>query len=108
METQLLELQRTHAATLADLADVSNKYQEAIRDIADLQSQLQEAKVNASLPPSRLSESPERPTEVTSPRRRMARGMSKDGIDVQTNGSGRRLMYRQAASVESLHSRYVM
>ena len=105
-ESQYLELQRTHAATLADLADVSNKYQESIRDIADLQLQLQEAKVNASIPPSRLSESPERPTEVSSPRRRMTRGMSKDGLDAQSNGTGRRLVYRQAVSVESLHQRY--
>ena len=104
-ERQLLELQRTHAATLADLANTSSKYQEAIRDIADLQHQLHEAKVNASLPPSRVSESPERPAEVSSPRRRTARGMSRDTLDVQTNG--RRMMYnRQAISTESLHGRY--
>ncbi len=106
IETQLVALQQTHTATLTDLSSVSAKYRDALREIADLAAQLEEAKVNASIPPTRLSESPERPTEVASPRRRMTRGMSKDGLDVQYNGTGRRLLYRQAASAESLHARY--
>ena len=104
-EAQLVALQQTHTATLADLSSVSAKYRDALREIADLAAQLQEAKVNASIPPTPLSESPERPTEVSSPRRRMTRGMSKDGHDVPMNGTGRRILYRHAASTESLHAR---
>ena len=105
LEEQLVALQQTHTATLADLSSVSAKYRDALREIADLAAQLQEAKVNASIPPTPLSESPERPTEVSSPRRRMTRGMSKDGLDGPLTGTGRRLLYRQAASTESLHAR---
>lgn len=108
VDSQLVALQQTHTATLADLSSVTAKYRDALREIADLAAQLQEAKVNASIPPTPLSESPERPTEVTSPRRRMTRGMSKDGIDAPLNGTGRRLLYRQAASTESLHGRSVI
>lgn len=107
IETQLVELQRTHAAILKDYEQVSYDYKAALREIAELKLELEEAKVNASIPPSRLSESPERPAEVGSHRRRMTRGMSKDGLDVQSNGTGRRLFYRQAVSTESLHARYV-
>lgn len=103
LEEQLVALQQTHTATLADLSSVSAKYRDALREIADLAAQLQEAKVNASIPPTPLSESPERPAEVSSPRRRMTRGMSKDGLDGPL--TGRRLQYRQAASTESLHGR---
>ncbi|EKM55284.1 uncharacterized protein PHACADRAFT_184096 [Phanerochaete carnosa HHB-10118-sp] len=105
LEEQLVALQQTHTATLADLSSVSAKYRDALREIADLAAQLQEAKVNASIPPTPLSESPERPTEVSSPRRRMTRGMSKDGLDGPLAGTGRRLHYRQAVSTESLHAR---
>ncbi|KAI0703557.1 kinesin [Cytidiella melzeri] len=106
-ETQLIALQQTHTATLADLSSVSAKYRDALREIADLAAQLQEAKVNASIPPTPLSESPERPTEVPSPRRRMVRGASKDGLDGQVNGSSRRILYKHPASMDSLHSRSV-
>ncbi|KAI0078121.1 kinesin-domain-containing protein [Panus rudis PR-1116 ss-1] len=47
IEAQLVALQQTHAATLADLSSVTSKYREALREIADLAAQLQEAKVNA-------------------------------------------------------------
>ncbi|KAI0345257.1 kinesin-domain-containing protein [Trametopsis cervina] len=104
-EAQLIALQQTHTATLADLSSVSAKYRDALREIADLAAQLQEAKVNASIPPTPLSESPERPAEASSPRRRMVRGASRDGADVQFNGSSRRLLYRHPASMESLHTR---
>ncbi|KAL6298424.1 hypothetical protein BKA93DRAFT_830711 [Sparassis latifolia] len=100
IESQLVALQQTHTATLADLSSVSEKYRDALREIADLAAQLQEAKVNALLPPS---ETPERTVEF-SPRRRMTRGMSRDGVETPVNGAGKRLFFRQAASVESLHS----
>lgn len=107
VESQLIALQQTHTATLADLSSVSAKYRDALREIADLAAQLQEAKVNASIPPTPLSESPERPTEAHSPRRRMVRGASKDGLEGQHNGSSRRILYKHPASMDSLHSRYV-
>ncbi|OBZ65664.1 Kinesin-like protein KIF21B [Grifola frondosa] len=100
-EMQLVALQQTHTATLADLSSVTAKYRDALREIADLAAQLQEAKVSAPL----SSESPESAAEMSSPRRRMHRGMSRDGVDPQPNGSSRRLFFRQAASAESLHSR---
>ncbi|KAL4248822.1 TRAFAC class myosin-kinesin ATPase superfamily protein [Abortiporus biennis] len=107
LESQLVALQQTHTATLADLSSVSAKYRDALREIADLAAQLQEAKVNAPTPLSELSESPERPSGEglpISPRRRPSRGFS-NGPDLPINGSGRRLFFRQAASAESLHAR---
>ncbi|OJT12017.1 Kinesin-like protein KIF21A [Trametes pubescens] len=100
-ESQLVALQQTHTATLADLSTVTSKYRDALREIADLAAQLQEAKVTAPVPPA---EPMERSGEL-SPKRRMHRGMSKDGQEASLNGTGRRLFYRNAASAESLHSR---
>ncbi|KAI0928992.1 hypothetical protein AcV5_006383 [Taiwanofungus camphoratus] len=100
VENQLVALQQTHTATLADLSSVTAKYRDALREIADLAAQLEEAKVNA---PLASSESPERPTDI-SPRRRMNRGMVRDGVEVPINGA-RRPFFRQVASAESLHSR---
>lgn len=110
IESQFVALQQTHTATLADLSTVSAKYRDALREIADLAAQLQEAKMTAPTPHSELSElseSPERSTsEAPSPRRRLVRGPSRDALDVQlTNAGGRRLLFRQAASSESLHAR---
>lgn len=113
IESQLVALQQTHTATLADLSSVSSKYRDALREIADLAAQLQEAKVNAppSAPLSELSESPERgdnsPTESPSPRtRRLPRGPSRD-LDVPVGINGRRPFFRQVASSDSLHTRYL-
>ncbi|KZT09755.1 kinesin [Laetiporus sulphureus 93-53] len=101
VESQLVALQQTHTATLADLSSVTAKYRDALREIADLAAQLQEAKVNAPIAPS---ESPERPTDL-SHRRRMTKGSSRDGIEPVMNGSVKRPFFRQAASAESLHTR---
>lgn len=98
LETQLVALQQTHTATLADLSSVTAKYRDALREIADLAAQLQEAKVNAPVP---IPESPEHGDG--SPRRRMSRLRDQE----PSNGSARRLFFRNAASSESLHSRYV-
>ncbi|KAI0333577.1 kinesin [Cubamyces sp. BRFM 1775] len=99
-ESQLVALQQTHTATLADLSAVTAKYRDALREIADLAAQLQEAKVNAPVPPA---ESPERVGEL-SPKRRM-RAAAREGQEPSQNGTGRRLFYRNGASSESLHSR---
>lgn len=100
VEGQLVALQQTHTATLADLSSVTAKYRDALREITDLAAQLDEAKVNASIA---LSESPERPADL-SPRRRMTR-VPKDGLEHPTNGTVKRPFFRQVVSTESLHSR---
>ncbi|KAF9566305.1 kinesin-domain-containing protein [Agrocybe pediades] len=48
VEAQLLALQQTHTATLADLSSVTSKYRDALREISDLASQIQEAKLNST------------------------------------------------------------
>ncbi|PIL24290.1 hypothetical protein GSI_14043 [Ganoderma sinense ZZ0214-1] len=95
LETQLVSLQQTHTATLADLSSVTAKYRDALREIADLAAQLQEAKVNAPVP---IPESPEHGDG--SPKRRMGRLRDQE----PSNGSARRLFFRNAASSESLHT----
>jgi len=89
--TQLITLQQTHTATLADLSAVTVKYRDALREIHDLSSQLEEVKLSQGLA---ASESLER---NGSARRKPVRNMSET--------SGNRLFFRHAASAESLHSR---
>ncbi|KAH9945823.1 kinesin-domain-containing protein [Epithele typhae] len=98
VDSQLVALQQTHTATLADLSSVTAKYRDALREIADLAAQLQEAKVNAPPPPP---ESPERGGDISPGRRRMQRSRDQES----SSGSGRRLFFRNAVSSESLHSR---
>ena len=102
-DAQLLALQQTHTATLADLSAVTAKYRDALREIQDLSSQLEEVKLSQGLA---ASESPERAGSLDpfsgnasgSPRRKPVRNMSE-------NSGSRRLFFRNAASAESLHSR---
>jgi kinesin family protein 4/21/27 len=111
LESQLLSLQQTHTATLADLSSVTAKYRDALREISDLAAQIQEAKLTGSTPAeSAVSESPspvnEKPAENPPHRRRMTGGRSREASDSQLNTpGGRRLFFRQAASTESLHAR---
>ncbi|KAG6851283.1 hypothetical protein H0H93_011719 [Arthromyces matolae] len=58
LKKQLLALQQTHTATLADLSSVSAKYRDALREISDLAAQIQEAKL--SNPEPLRSESPDK------------------------------------------------
>ncbi|KNZ78457.1 Kinesin-like protein KIF27 [Termitomyces sp. J132] len=102
LEKQLLALQQTHTATLADLSVITAKYRDALREISDLAAQIQEAKLNN--PESAQSESPEKLVESPPVRRRMPSGRVKDA-EPQYNSAGRRLFFRQAASTESLHAR---
>jgi chromosome segregation ATPase len=105
LENQLVALQQTHTATLADLSSVTVKYRDALREISDLAAQIQEAKLSSS-PAGSLPDSPEKGVELFLPRRRMAGGARvRDGGDAQVNPAGRRLFFRQAASSDSLHSR---
>ncbi|KAI0032831.1 hypothetical protein K488DRAFT_49051 [Vararia minispora EC-137] len=104
LESQLVALQQTHTATLADLSSVTAKYRDALREISDLAAQVQELKISGSVPPP-IAESPERlPADLpsvappTGGRRRVSRE-----APLSANGS-RRLFFRNAASTESLHS----
>jgi chromosome segregation ATPase len=109
LENQLLALQQTYTATLADLSSVTAKYRDALREISDLAAQIQEAKLsNPSIAESSRAESPvmEKPIDIPPFRRRMTGGRVRDASDPQYNASGRRLFFRQAASAESLHARY--
>lgn len=103
LESQLVSLQQTHTATLADLSSVTAKYRDALREISDLAAQIQETKLsNPSLPESPAVETP---VDIPPFRRRVTGGRARDVSDPQYNSSGRRLFFRQAASAESLHSR---
>ena len=102
-DAQLLALQQTHTATLADLSNVTAKYRDALREIQDLSSQLEEMKLSQGLA---ASESLERNGSLDpfsgntsgAARRKPARNMSE-------SSGNRRLFFRHAASAESLHSR---
>ncbi|KAF6764027.1 kinesin [Ephemerocybe angulata] len=106
LEAQLLALQQTHTATLADLSSVTSKYRDALREISDLAAQIQEAKLSNSAPLDSVipeSPAPETPTF----RRRMASTRSRESSESSSHAAsgGRRLFFRQAASTESLHAR---
>ncbi|KAJ7481171.1 kinesin domain-containing protein [Mycena galericulata] len=112
LQHQLVVLQQTHTATLADLSSVTVKYRDALREISDLAAQIQEAKLSglAGEPPVAESPTLETPVEkiVEAPpfRRRMTGGgRSRESSEPQYNSAGRRLFFRQAASAESLHGR---
>ncbi|KAF8636524.1 hypothetical protein AX17_003337 [Amanita inopinata Kibby_2008] len=109
LESQLATLQQTHTATLADLTSVTAKYRDALREISDLAAQIQEAKLsNLSIAVSDPTESPTTDKGVdllsASSKRRMTAGRTRDLGESPMNPAGRRL-FRQAASVESLHLR---
>jgi len=100
---QLLALQQTHTATLADLSSVTAKYRDALREIHDLSSQLEEANISqgfaSSEPPERNGSLDPFSGSASGPvRRRPARNTSE-------SSGNRRLFFRHAASAESLHSR---
>ncbi|KAH7889542.1 kinesin-domain-containing protein [Phlebopus sp. FC_14] len=103
VENQLVALQQTHAATLADLSSVSAKYRNALQEIADLAAQIQEAKLaNPTIPELSALET----TDIPSFRRRMTSAKSRESLaESQYDVPARRLFFRQAASAESLHAR---
>lgn len=105
LQKELVALQQTHNATLADLSSVTTKYRDALREISDLAAQIQEAKLaNAAESVADTTDS-ERPPEKPIVRRRMTSGRLREASEAQYNTGGRRLFFRQAASTESLHSR---
>jgi len=112
LESQLLALQQTHTATLADLSSVTSKYRDALHEISDLAAQIQEAKLNSPnigevSTDSTATDSPatDKPHENIPFRRRINGSRIKESPDAQLNPAGRRLFFRQAASAESLHAR---
>lgn len=98
-------LQEIHAATLRDLSSVTKKYHDALQEIADLAAQIQEAKLsNLTIPETPVVDKLEPPP----PRRRMTSSRSREALpDLPHDAAGRRIFFRQAASVESFHARYV-
>ena len=109
LASQLASLQQTHTATLSDLASVSNKYRDALREISDLAAQIQEARLgNMSTSASDTNDSPIGDKSIDFPpafRRRMPNGRARETADLRLETASRRLLYRQAASTESLHLR---
>jgi chromosome segregation ATPase len=99
-EAQLASLQQTHAATLADLSSVTAKYRDALREISDLAAQIQEAKLSSPAIVESLTPG-EKGGDTLAYRRRVS-PRSRESTD-----HGKRLFFRQAASMESLHARYV-
>jgi chromosome segregation ATPase len=112
LESQLLSLQQTHTATLADLSSVSSKYRDALREISDLAAQIQEAKLNSPSLGEVTTDSPATDSPATDKlsenipfKRRINSPRIRESPDAQLNAAGRRLFFRQAASAESLHAR---
>jgi predicted nucleic acid-binding Zn-ribbon protein len=121
LQAQYVALQETHTATLADLSAVSAKYRDALREISDLAAQIAEAKLQSATASG--AEAVEEPTPPVydsmslGRRRGMVKRMDlsvfeNSGVVNSTNGAvngngtgGRRLLFRQAASAESLHAR---
>ena len=104
---QLLALQQTHTATLADLSSITTKYRDALREISDLAAQIQEAKLsNLSIAESSSdSLDTDKLQDIPSLRKRITSTRMRESVEVQMNPSSRRLFFRQAASAESLHAR---
>lgn len=109
IEAQLLALQMTHTATLADLSSVTTKYRDALREISDLAAQIQEAKLSTPSIAESSSDSPDtdKLQDIPIPplRKRITSARMRESVEVQMNPSSRRLFFRQAASAESLHAR---
>ncbi|KAJ3918253.1 kinesin domain-containing protein [Lentinula edodes] len=107
LQKELIVLQQTHNATLADLSSVTTKYRDALREISDLAAQIQEAKLANAAGPESVADTTdsERAPEKPVIKRRMTSGRLRETSETQYNTGGRRLFFRQAASTESLHSR---
>jgi chromosome segregation ATPase len=109
LEDKLRLLQEQHSATVAQLADVSTKYREALHEISDLAAQLkeyqlQESSVRATAPDVAVDgEIP-----VTTKRRPSAsRKASEDLTGTSPVAAAKRNFFKAAASTDSLRARYV-
>ena len=105
---QLLALQQTHNATLADLSSITTKYRDALREISDLAAQIQEAKLSSNLSIAESSSDSlemDKLQDIPSLRKRITSTRMRESVDVQMSPSSRRLFFRQAPSAESLHAR---
>ncbi|THH16638.1 hypothetical protein EW146_g4034 [Bondarzewia mesenterica] len=91
LENQLVALQQTHTATLADLSSVTAKYRDALREISDLAAQIQEVKLNQATPV--VSDSPDRSMDWGGPhRRRITGGRHRETSD-GSHSASRRLFF---------------
>lgn len=86
-DTQLLALQQSHTAMLADLSNVSAKYRDSLWEIQDLSSQLEAVKLSQDLA---ASEFPERNGSVDPFAFRIARGKP---IRTMSESSGNRCLF---------------
>lgn len=104
LQDQLVSLQQTHTATLADLSAVSAKYRDALREISELAEQISAAKLTESSADVDAMDSSPEETSSRSRRGTFSSGRARDISDGSTTSSRRRF-FRQAASTESLHAR---
>lgn len=92
LEDQMVALQQTHTATLADLSSVTEKYRDALREISDLAAQIQELKPNSAAAPSAASsEVPDRTShDFSMHSRRLTGGRVREASEGSTNVRVRR------------------
>lgn len=95
-EHQLLNLQETHTATLADLSSVTAKYRDALREISDLNAQLQEVKAGG------VSGEDGVENQVIS--RRLTNRLRAEPSSPELQSNGRKIFFREL-STDSLHSK---
>lgn len=130
LREHLLSLRETHSKTLEDLSGVTHKYRDALKEISDLAAQISEIKLQQATTPlasqgdlsagdagsdGESAITPIRPggrtPSTASPgpnRRRRTLGRGEPPIPLNgTTGPARKLFFRHASSVESLHTRYV-
>lgn len=105
VEAQLLALQQTHTATLADLSSITSKYRDALHEISDLAAQIQEAQLGNPIVDNTELASSDKFGEQSAHRRRVSNARVGREVDSPIATNGRRLFFRQAASAESLHAR---
>ncbi|KAG8947946.1 hypothetical protein FRC04_010143 [Tulasnella sp. 424] len=133
LRDQLLSLRETHGRTLEDLNGVTSKYRDALREISDLAAQINESKLQLAQQGSplpnglgyassgepgsdadsgaitpRSARTPLNGSPVMGARRRRTLPRNNSGEPIPplaVNGTGKRLLFRSAASAESLHSR---
>jgi DNA repair exonuclease SbcCD ATPase subunit len=110
LEDKYKELEETHTATLADLSTVTDKYRDALREISDLAVQLQEAKLNQHSHSNTNSVSDHGEMNSNAPitrRRKPSSSHSNEPTSPYSVTASRRPFFAQAASTESLRTRYL-
>jgi len=106
LQDQLVSLQQTHTATLADLSVVSSKYRDALREISELAERISVAKLQKDDDTDNL-DSPNEEPPVRRRRGTLSSSRPRDGAEngTITPSPSRRRFFRHAASSDSLHAR---